>query len=411
MSKLSIWSVVLGSALSFSSMAYEVDLKDTQWKYLLQGANGEKLKTNYFGRQPFHEAVKSLRSLSANHLKAYQEDPDYACRFPAQYSYLKARLGDPFPKRDCQVNPVVRLSGPAPFLYYTDLNPERIFEARYMIASKGKETVSRFGHAMVHLVRCAPETKFGPECRKDIDHHIVVSYRGQVDELKMSSVKGITGEYRIQPFFYLLPKSINEYTGEQDRSLTSHLLNLSKAELANLVYRLVEDYWVYRNGYNFINTNCATEVRDVLKSVRQDKRFSHKLSLMPYGVLADLMKAKFITTSEAPIFFESMDKTSPRAQVLKIEADLIKRRTQVALELKKANPDQASSYEKLYEQIQQQYIHERRALGYGIPLEGEIPEDSSELQHQMNLERLLLKEVDQDPRIQELLLQKTKIKL
>lgn len=395
---------------SVAAIGSEFDMKDSRWIHLLQGKNSGKLKNKFLERLPSEILTNSLKELTEVHLKSYQEDPNYACRFPAQYSYLKTFFSDPFPFHDCQINTLVRLSGPEPYLYDVDLNPDRIYEARFMIASKSKELVSRFGHAMIHLVRCAPERPLGEDCRKDIEHHVVVSYRGQVDSLKMSSLKGITGKYRVQPFFFLLPKSIDEYTGEQSRSLTSYAFNFNRQELSNFVYRLIEDFWVYRSGYNFINRNCATEVRDVVKSIKGDRSFMKSKSKMPYEVLEDLGEAGLIEVQKGKeIIFDSMEKADIRAQSLRIDSELMKIRTKIAIELKKKDPSRAKLYEELYEQIQQQFIHSRDALGYGIPLKEEMLKDSKDILDQRKRQKALLEEIDQDPRVQTLLEQKTKL--
>lgn len=394
--------------ISFSENLYF--LNDTQWAYLLNASISKELKNKYYKRQPSYIQTNSFKKLTFAHLQSFHEDSNYACRFPVQFNYLKNFYLDPFPNRDCKINTLVRLSGPEPFLYNIDLDPKRIYEARFMIASKGNDIVSRFGHAMIHLVRCAPNTPFGKDCRKDIKEHVVISYRGQVDELKISFMKGITGKYSLQPFFFLLPKSINEYTGEQDRSLTSYPFKFTRQELDSFVYRLIEDYWVYRTGYNFINRNCATEIEDIVKSVTRNELLVKTQSKQPYSVFENLKKADLVNIhKEDEIYFKSMDKSHPQVQAIRLQSQIFQKRTEVALELKEKNPERANLYEELYEQIQQQFIHSRDALGYGIPLKEEVLEESLHSEKKRQEQKQRLNEVDQDPRVQLLLKQKVNL--
>src|SRR3546814_13852419 len=47
--------------------------------------------------------------------------------------------------------------------------------------------VSRWGHSMLRLVICAPDRPRGPDCRLDLDQHLVLSYRAFVGDVQLRS--------------------------------------------------------------------------------------------------------------------------------------------------------------------------------------------------------------------------------
>jgi len=103
----------------------------------------------------------------------YAMDPEFACRRPTLAGIFSARLGwDPWPGRVCQVNAVVPLSQEQindSLIRLVNLDPHRLYQVHYLFASKGEETMSRWGHAMYRLVFCAPSRKEpGPECLQDV---------------------------------------------------------------------------------------------------------------------------------------------------------------------------------------------------------------------------------------------------
>jgi hypothetical protein len=179
----------------------------------------------------------------------------------------------------------VRLGGPEGQTHAVDLRPERVTEARFMMASPGREAASLFGHSMLHLVVDGPEH---PE------RHLVVSYRGHVDDLEMSHLKGIFGGYVLQPFFFLLPKSVREYTGDQDRTLTSYPLRLAASDRDRLVETLLDDFRHYRRPYSFVARNCASELQARLYAGLARQPGARRRSLRPAGVLADLRRSGLI---------------------------------------------------------------------------------------------------------------------
>ena len=65
---------------------------------------------------------------------------------------------------------------------------------------------------MLRLVICAPGRDPGPDCRLDLDHHLVLSFRAFVDDVQLSSWDGLTGVYPSRLFILPLGQVIDEYT-------------------------------------------------------------------------------------------------------------------------------------------------------------------------------------------------------
>jgi hypothetical protein len=100
-----------------------------------------------------------------------------------------------------------------------ELDPSRVYQIHYLHASEGEATVSSFGHSMLRVVMCAPGRTIGRDCFKDIDHHIVLSFRANVGDIKTDTIKGITGEYPSQLIIMSLKDAIKEYNVRELRDL------------------------------------------------------------------------------------------------------------------------------------------------------------------------------------------------
>src|SRR3546814_10543459 len=88
--------------------------------------------------------------------------------------------------------------------------------------------VSRWGHSMLRLVICAPDRPRGPDCRLDLDQHLVLPYRAFVGDVQLSSWDGLVGKYPSRLFVLPLAQVIDEYTKTELRSLASVPLNLDR---------------------------------------------------------------------------------------------------------------------------------------------------------------------------------------
>ncbi len=251
-------------------------------------------------RSPDPAEWESLEESVATNLEFFALDPEFACRRPAVEQYLSDRLGQgaSVAGETCRLETRVWLQSQNPILDHrleTRLDPERVYEAHYLFAAKAKRIMSRWGHAMIRLVVCAPERAVvGPDCRRDIRHHVVISYRANVQDLRISNWKGLTGRYPSQLFLLPYLEVVDEYTEEQLRELISLPLALSGSELRMLVKGALEQYWEYRGRYYFVTNNCSTETLDFLRGIVRKDEFVRESSWTPIGLYKDLIRTGVI---------------------------------------------------------------------------------------------------------------------
>jgi hypothetical protein len=141
---------------------------------------------------------------------------------------------------------------------------------------------------MLRLVICAPGRQLGPDCRLDLQAHLVLSYRAFVDDVQLSSWRGLTGSYPSRLFVLPLQQVIEEYTKAELRSLASVPLKLNRPQLEQLVTRAMEQHWSYDGDYWFVANNCAVETLKLLRSGTQHRLLQVLDSLTPIGLLDSL---------------------------------------------------------------------------------------------------------------------------
>lgn len=236
---------------------------------LLIGETG--LRDNENGRldrTPDGYELTNPKEFVAVNMEYFLLDNDYACRRPRLNKWFVNHFGwEPAKQKQCATDYV--------YLYASDmpgqsplehLDPERIYEVDYLFAAANKEWMSRWGHSMLRLVICAPDRPRGPDCRLDLEYHRVLSYRAFVNDLQISSIKGLTGSYPSRLFILPLNQVVDEYTKLEWRPLESVPLKLSRKELLSLVDQAIELHWSYDGNYYFISNNCAVETLKLLRS-------------------------------------------------------------------------------------------------------------------------------------------------
>src|SRR5450830_1864292 len=125
------------------------------------------------------------------------------------------------------------------------VDPERVYEIDYLLAEANQNLVSRWGHSMLRLVICAPGRPRGPDCRLDLDQHLVLSYRAFVGDVQLSSWDGLVGKYPSRLFVLPLAQVIDEYTKTELRGLASVPLKLTRREIEDTVEHAAEMHWSY----------------------------------------------------------------------------------------------------------------------------------------------------------------------
>ena len=225
-------------------------------------------------------------------------DPSYACRRPALNQYLRDHFGWAPSQNDC-VSGLPFLNAGTDFARQPlgEIDPERVYEVDYLLAEANQNWVSRWGHSMLRLVICAPGRPRGPDCRLDLDQHLVLSYRAFVNDVQLSSWDGLTGAYPSRLFVLPLSQVIDEYTKTELRSLASIPLKLSRQEVESLVRQAAEIHWSYDGNYYFLSNNCAVESLKLLRSGTGNPRLNDLDSIMPNGLLEVLKGRGLADTS------------------------------------------------------------------------------------------------------------------
>jgi hypothetical protein len=264
------------------------------------GRRGDREERNgQVARSPDIYEISSPLEFVAVNMEYFLLDPAYACRRPALYDYYK-KLFDwaPSAKDDCPTSyPYLNAGNDFAREPLGKLDPERVYEVDYLLAEANQNLVSRWGHSMLRLVICKPGRPRGPDCRLDLDQHLVLSYRAFVNDLQLSSWSGLTGAYPSRLFVLPLGQVIDEYTKTELRSLASVPLKLSREEIEGLVQHAAEMHWAYDGNYWFLSNNCAVENLKLLRSGTNDPRLVGLDSIMPNGLLEVLKGRGLADTS------------------------------------------------------------------------------------------------------------------
>ena len=229
------------------------------WQVAALGA-GRRGRNDLRDRSPDPYELASPREFVAVNLEHYLLDPGYRCRRPALAAYFDTHFGQVPPRRAACADGLAfvqdDLAGADPLL---QLDPARVHAVDYLLAEPNAQPMSRWGHSMLRLVVCAPGRTPGPDCRLDLQHHLVLSFRAFVDDVQISSWRGLTGRYPSRLFVLPMGQVIDEYTKVELRDLSATPLSLSPGEIRALVERAAQLHWGYDGRYLFVSNNCAVE--------------------------------------------------------------------------------------------------------------------------------------------------------
>ncbi|HSC84574.1 MAG TPA: DUF4105 domain-containing protein [Pseudomonas sp.] len=255
------------------------------------GKRGQREQNNgQSGRSPDLYELSNPREFVAVNLEYFLLDPTYACRRPALQRYLRQHFAwQPAKQASCS-SAYAYLNAGRDFARQPlgQLDPKRVYAVDYLLAEPNQQWASRWGHSMLRLVICKPGRPLGPDCRLDLDQHLVLSYRAFVGDVQLSSWDGLTGAYPSRLFILPLEQVIEEYTKVELRGLASVPLKLSRAELEQLVEHAAEVHWSYDGDYWFLSNNCAVETLKLLRSGSGRSELQSLDSIMPNGLLAIL---------------------------------------------------------------------------------------------------------------------------
>lgn len=238
-----------------------------------------------------YELVRASEFVAVN-LEHFLLDPDYACRRPALHRYFSEHFDWKPAQASCAPGQVFLQAdaddGEAALL---QLEPSRVYAVDYLLAEANEQPMSRWGHSMLRLVICAPGRPPGPDCRLDLRYHRVLSFRAFVDDVQISSWRGLTGSYPSRLFLLPLEQVIDEYTKVELRGLQSIPLRLDQAEIADLLERAAQSHWTYDGRYYFLSNNCAVETFKLLHDGVPRLADQPLSSITPTGLLRRLKKA------------------------------------------------------------------------------------------------------------------------
>lgn len=253
-------------------------------------------------RSPNPLEFKSPEDSFAVNYEFFMKDPEYKCRRPSYYNYFSHLLKkNPFENSECKMNHKVTLisessTGSSPMVA-RDIDPSRIYQIHYLFAGKGKQMMSRWGHAMFRLVLCAPGKPVGPDCLNDYSQHVVVSYRANVEDMNIDYTKGMNGAYASQLFLMNMSEVVAEYTKGEFRDIISLPMQMSRSEITLFTDKLLENYWSYKGRYYFLTNNCATEAMNLLRSAFPDNAKMQTANIVtPLGLYDFLVKNNITNT-------------------------------------------------------------------------------------------------------------------
>ncbi len=256
------------------------------------GGRGEREPWNgLVARSPDPYELDSPREFVAVNLEYFLLDPAYACRRPALYRYFRQHFAWSPPARSCAATlPVLDAGHDFSQPPLRQIRPEQVYAVDYLFAEGNDEWASHWGHSMLRLVICAPDRPPGPDCRLDLDQHLVLSFRAFVDDVQLSSWRGLTGDYPSRLFVLPLGQVIDEYTKMELRGLVSVPLQLSPLQRRQLVERSVELHWGYDGRYYFLSNNCAVETLALLRAGTGSDRMAALETITPSGLLDLLVR-------------------------------------------------------------------------------------------------------------------------
>ena len=259
---------------------------------------GLRLGDNAFSeRSPDRYELASPAEFVAVNLEHFLLDPDYACRRPALARYFAQRLHWPPPTPACAPGLVYLQDPLADEAALLQLDPARVYAVDYLLAEGNAQPMSHWGHSMLRLVICAPGRPPGPDCRLDLAYHKVLSFRAFVDDVQISSVRGLVGSYPSRLFVLPLRQVVDEYTQVQLRGLQSIPLRLAPDEIAALLERAAQLHWSYDGRYYFLSNNCAVETYKLLHDGVPRLAGARLAGISPTGLLRRLARAGIADTA------------------------------------------------------------------------------------------------------------------
>lgn len=259
------------------------------WQRSVFSIAGRRSRNDFVARTPDPYELARPSEFVAVNLEHFVLDPAYGCRRPALHRHFATHFNVSTPTKPCAPGlPFLDVDAEAGDASLLALDPSRVYAVDYLLAEGNTQAMSRWGHSMLRLVVCAPGRAPGPDCRLDLAHHRVLSFRAFVGDVQISGWRGLTGSYPSRLFLLPLDQVIEEYTRVELRGLQSIPLRLRTEEIASLLERAAQLHWSYDGRYYFISNNCAVETWKLLHDGVPRLAGEPLASITPTGLLGKL---------------------------------------------------------------------------------------------------------------------------
>ncbi len=306
---------------------------------ILQNHLSQTTDKRLLANRAFTQAQQSLsvsNTISQNGyalaLSHYLTDRTYACHSPLYAQYFAARYQRQLSYENCANKlPINVITESGERILW--LNPERISQVHLLFAGEDDNLMSQFGHISLRLVVC-PENDFSQDaCDQNLYEHLVLGFRAHVDDITISTMKGLLGDYRAYLYANNFMDIYKEYTIEEFRDIYSLPLKLSPQQREDMLRGLAEIHWRFAGDYKFLTKNCSTLLQSALIALwpdyatntelqgfwRPDSFFSEMRDseLTEYQQLEDLKLAEengFFFASNEPIYKKALAVVSEAMQ-------------------------------------------------------------------------------------------------
>lgn len=274
---------------------YKTKLSNNSHLLYLSGRQRNPLAENseigFKHRSPdSHEGTNDKEFLAVN-MEYFLLDPNYACRRPLLYEFFRDHFNFIPYTVACQIgNSYLAINPENGEVSLKKIDFNRLYQVHYFLAGKGEEMMSRWGHAMIRFVICAPHRKLGPDCMKDLSHHLILSYRAMITNGQINSLDGLTGKYPSRLFFLKISDVIDEYNKGELRDLYSYPLNIDREETKRIYLRALEAHWTYDGKYYFFANNCATESANLIRAGIKNEKLLKERIYTPTGLRDTLLE-------------------------------------------------------------------------------------------------------------------------
>ena len=262
-------------------------------------------KNHFYRRSPDPYEFKNIKESFAVNVEYFVMDPEFACRRPTVDHYLRSLMGNPggaTAQPNCKLNTTIyedsnntalnlkTSAEPGSEPHLRRALPSRLQRRRHDVAL-GPCDVS------YHRLRSRAQNRSAPNAFEDVQYHMIISYRANVQDVVLSYMKGLDGDYPSQLYVLPLPEILTEYNKLELRDLISLPLGLTEDQKNQFVLRTIEQYWEYQGRYYFLTNNCATESLNFLQGIVPNDKIQKLHDMTPLGLEGDLTKTGMIDPS------------------------------------------------------------------------------------------------------------------